>query len=238
MQRTATLLPRGRVLVLGGGGPIYGGTEEEVVVLVGAGETAEIYDPASDTWTLTPPPKFHHTWASTVAPISHGRVMAIGSQGAEIYKESNDTWTVIDDPVQRGFHTATALQDGSVLITGGYDATYFANPDPHERGVVLLFVMDPRLKRAVGSDDHGVGAPIVDDEALARVRGIGRRGHLARGLLAGEVTTVRRRIGRRAIVRAIAVGSSGARGDQGGHLRSSGCSGRCSTILVATRPRS
>ena len=60
--------------------------------------------------------------------MSHGRVMAVGTEGAEIYKESNDTWTVIDDPTPRGFHTATALQDGSVLITGGYDATYFTNP--------------------------------------------------------------------------------------------------------------
>ncbi|WP_437960330.1 hypothetical protein WME76_12260 [Sorangium sp. So ce119] len=128
MQHTATLLPSGRVLVVGGGGQIYGGTEEEVVVLVDAGETAEIYDPASDTWTLTPPLNFRHTWASAVAPMSHGRVMAIGGQGAEIYKESNDTWTVIDDPIRRGFHTATTLQDGSVLITGGYDATYFSNP--------------------------------------------------------------------------------------------------------------
>ncbi|KYF68584.1 Kelch repeat-containing protein [Sorangium cellulosum] len=128
MQHTATLLPSGRVLVVGGGGQIYGGTEEEVVVLVDAGETAEIYDPASDTWTLTPPPNFRHTWASAVAPMPHGRVMAIGSEGAEIYKESNDTWTVIDDPIRRGFHTATTLQDGSVLITGGYDATYFSNP--------------------------------------------------------------------------------------------------------------
>ncbi|WP_433936327.1 Kelch repeat-containing protein [Sorangium cellulosum] len=128
MQHTATLLPSGRVLVVGGGGQIYGGTEEEVVVLVDAGETAEIYDPASDTWTPTPPPNFRHTWASAVAPMPHGRVMAIGSEGAEIYKESNDTWTVIDDPIRRGFHTATTLQDGSVLITGGYDATYFSNP--------------------------------------------------------------------------------------------------------------
>ncbi|WP_438029777.1 Kelch repeat-containing protein [Sorangium sp. So ce233] len=128
MQHTATLLPSGRVLVVGGGGTIYGGTEEEIVVLVDAGETAEIYDPASDTWTLTPPLNFRHTWASAVAPMSHGRVMAIGSEGAEIYKESNDTWTVIDDPIRRGFHTATTLQDGSVLITGGYDATYFSNP--------------------------------------------------------------------------------------------------------------
>ncbi|WP_437603000.1 kelch repeat-containing protein [Sorangium sp. So ce590] len=128
MQHTATLLPSGRVLVVGGGGQIYGGTEEEIVVLVDAGETAEIYDPASDTWTLTPPPNFRHTWASAVAPMSHGRVMAIGDEGAEIYKEANNTWTVIDDPIPRAFHTATTLQDGSVLITGGYDATYFSNP--------------------------------------------------------------------------------------------------------------
>ncbi|WP_437300204.1 kelch repeat-containing protein [Sorangium sp. So ce426] len=128
MQHTATLLPSGRVLVLGGGGRIYGGTEEEIEVLVDAGETAEIYDPASDTWTSTAPPNFLHTWASAVTPMSHGRVMAVGSDGAEIYKEANGTWTPIDEPIQRGFPTATTLQDGSVLITGGYDATYFSNP--------------------------------------------------------------------------------------------------------------
>ncbi|WP_438043796.1 Kelch repeat-containing protein [Sorangium sp. So ce128] len=128
MQHTATLLPSGRVLVVGGGGRIYGGTEEEIEILVDAGETAEIYDPASDTWTLTAPPNFLHTWASAVAPMSHGRVMAVGSDGAEIYKEASGSWTPIDEPTQRGFHTATTLQDGSVLITGGYDATYFSNP--------------------------------------------------------------------------------------------------------------
>ncbi|WP_437840141.1 hypothetical protein [Sorangium sp. So ce1153] len=43
------------------GGRIYGGTAEEIVVLADAGETAEIYDPASDAWTLTASTSFRHT---------------------------------------------------------------------------------------------------------------------------------------------------------------------------------
>ncbi|WP_437655156.1 hypothetical protein [Sorangium sp. So ce1182] len=131
MAHEAALLPSGRVLVVGGGGRVYEFTDDEqVVLLADAAQTAEIYDPASDTWTPTAPPNFRHDVGSALASMSHGRVMAVSSQGAEIYKEANNTWTVIDEPAPRGFHTATALQDSSVLVAGGYDATYFSNPPP------------------------------------------------------------------------------------------------------------
>jgi len=93
-----------------------------------------------------------------------------------------------------------------------------SEPVIDEGGEVLLFVVQPRLKRAVGADDHGVGAPFVDDEALAGVREIRRRGHGGRGLLAGADALVGRwtgRIGRRVAGRAAAVGRSGAGGEQG-----------------------
>lgn len=125
MQHTATLLSSGRVLVIGGGGEIhtdyYSDDDGDHWTTIRADATAEIYDPASDSWTSTAPPSLAYGPGSAAARMHRRRVMAIGYQGAEIYDERSDSWSLIDAPTddRRSFLTATALEDGSVLIAGG-----------------------------------------------------------------------------------------------------------------------
>jgi hypothetical protein len=124
MQHTATLLPSGHVLVIGGGGEIHtdftSDDDGDHWVTIPADVTAEIYNPASNTWTLTAAPSLAYGPGSAAALTRHGRVMAIGSHGAETYKEASDSWHGIADPTDaRSWLTATTLEDDSVLIVGG-----------------------------------------------------------------------------------------------------------------------
>ncbi len=87
---TATLLPSGKVLMVGGfdGG---GG---------GYFTSAEVYDPGVDTWTTVaslPAARAYHT--ATLLP--NGKVLIVGGlsndvlAGAEVYDSSADTWTAV-----------------------------------------------------------------------------------------------------------------------------------------------
>ena len=129
MQHTATLLPSGQVLVVGGGGEIHtdfqSDDDGDHWVTIPADVTAEIYNPVNNTWTLTAPPSLAYGPGSAAARMRYGRVMLIGSQGAEIYKAASDSWSLIDELTdnQRRFLTATALKDDSVLVVGGSGRT-------------------------------------------------------------------------------------------------------------------
>lgn len=125
---TATLLPNGMVLIAGGGTdggwgfPIFGV----------ANSSAELYDPASSSFTLTgsmSAPRFGHT--ATLLP--NGKVLIAGGYSKGIVNTSTSALasTEIYDPATglftpgpnmteaRGGHTATLLANGVVLIAGG-----------------------------------------------------------------------------------------------------------------------
>jgi len=110
---TATLLPSGKVLVVGGAGQ------------AGSLTSAELYDPATGAWAATGSlrdARYYHR--ATLLPC--GQVLVTGGVGsgnrvvsaAELYNPSTGTWTVVGD-VARVFHTASLTVDGTVLITGG-----------------------------------------------------------------------------------------------------------------------
>ncbi|MCI0151917.1 putative Ig domain-containing protein [Paraburkholderia sediminicola] len=127
VSHTATLLPDGKVLVAGGehigGGP---------VVL----SSAELYDPASDTWsttgnmttardssagTLQP-----HSTAHTATLLPNGKVLVAGGNdsnplaSAELYDPASGTWSATGSmATAHQFHTATLLAGGKVLVAGG-----------------------------------------------------------------------------------------------------------------------
>jgi len=114
---TATLLPNGQVLVAGGSN-VTGNTFN---ILNGA----ELYDPASGTWSVTGSlntPRSGHT--ATLLP--NGKVLVAGGSNrsflnsAELYDPATGTWSVTGNlSTARFSHTATLLPNGKILVTGG-----------------------------------------------------------------------------------------------------------------------
>ena len=125
-RHTATLLPNGKVLVAGG---FEGG--------VGALSSAELYDPASGTWSATgslTTARAYHT--ATLLP--NGKVLVVGGtpdpdffgvvfSSAELYDPASGTWTtqpfIGSLHTARELHTATLLPNGKVLVAGGDDGS-------------------------------------------------------------------------------------------------------------------
>jgi hypothetical protein len=115
---TATLLQDGRVLVSGGANGEYGGN---VLAL------AELYDPASGTWSATgamSAARSHHT----TTLLRDGRVLVTGGadgsgarlDSAEVYNPQTGTWSSAGAmTVARSYHATALLPDGRVLVTGG-----------------------------------------------------------------------------------------------------------------------
>ena len=116
IDHTATLLEDGRVLIAGG--LILNGTDSEI------SDTAELYDPASGTFSPAgsmSQPRSHHV----AALLSSGKVLLIGDGSAELYNPATNTFTVTSSkPASRSEIVVTTLSDGKVLITGGYVGYY------------------------------------------------------------------------------------------------------------------
>jgi WD40 repeat protein len=122
-SHTATLLSNGKVLVAAGFFDDLGYVGFPI-------DTAELYDPASGTWTLTgslATARFQHT--ATLLPS--GKVLVAGGANrnnllaiAELYYPASGTWTSTGSlATARAFHTATLLPNGKVLVAGGYDGS-------------------------------------------------------------------------------------------------------------------
>src|SRR5262249_8691432 len=111
---TATVLPNGKVLVVGGGN-----------------SSSEIYDPVSNTWTRGGGlgQRTYHK-ATLLPPNAAGKQLVLiaggtGNNGATtnsalLYDPSTGNATNTGNmQVPRDFHTATVLPNGKVLIAGG-----------------------------------------------------------------------------------------------------------------------
>jgi uncharacterized delta-60 repeat protein len=124
-SHTATLLPSGRVLVAGGFGNGLGPPYDTRPL-----SDAELYNPASGTWTLTGSlntARCGHT--ATLLP--NGQVLAAGGyaygalSSAELYDPASGTWTPAGSlNTRRYYHTATLLPNGKVLVAGGDDGAF------------------------------------------------------------------------------------------------------------------
>lgn len=125
VQFTATRLLDGRVLVTGG--------ERGFDAVPRALASAELYDPATGTWSATGSmlqARFRHT--ATLLPdgkvlVAGGSVNSIAELGsgcclatAEIYDPATGTWTAARNLISaRTGHIAELLPDGMVLVAGG-----------------------------------------------------------------------------------------------------------------------
>ena len=122
---TATLLLDGRVLVAGG--------DRGFDAVPRALSSAELYDPATGTWSATGSMlqgRYRHT--ATLLPngkvlVAAGNVSSSSQVGdacclasAELYDPATGTWTATGSMMAaRVAHTATLLLDGTVLVAGG-----------------------------------------------------------------------------------------------------------------------
>jgi large repetitive protein len=121
----AALAGNGKVLVAGGDDHVLNFFTEPNCGLglsLGAIASAEVYDPATLSWTLAPPMSAPRADFDLVR-LSDGRVLAAGgadSNGAEIYDPSTNAWTPAG--TLRSGHAGAAytrLPDGRVLVAGG-----------------------------------------------------------------------------------------------------------------------
>lgn len=114
---TATLLANGKVLVAGGGGLAPGAT-----ICCDPLASAELYDPASGTWTATATMTIPRVDEPALL-LPDGRVLVLGGAdagAAEVYDPGSGTWTRTENmPTPRSDFAATVLPDGKVLVVGG-----------------------------------------------------------------------------------------------------------------------
>ena len=126
---TATLLANGEVLVAGGG---------NTTIL----PSAERYNQATGKWTATGSMAIART-DHTATLLPNGEVLVAGgisngsspwsnscTASAELYNPSTGQWTSTGSMTKpRDSHTATLLNDGSVLVAGGLCSGGFTYPD-------------------------------------------------------------------------------------------------------------
>jgi hypothetical protein len=116
---TATLLADGRVLVTGGRNWDADGN---LVILA----SAEIFDPATNTFERLSTPMNDSRWVHTATRLQDGRVLILGglTQGrglasGEVFDPVTREFTGVGAMAHaRNYHTATPLPNGQVLIVG------------------------------------------------------------------------------------------------------------------------
>jgi N-acetylneuraminic acid mutarotase len=214
-RHTATLLPNGKVLVIGGRNSAR------------TFNTAELYDPDSGTWRLTGNSHVpRHFFTATL--LANGKVLVAGgyaggagpgfgiTDSAELYDPDTETWSFTSNMSNtRAWHTATLLQNGKVLVAGGaangnVDITNTAELyDPNTEtwslsgslsgaryGQTATLLQDGRVLVAGGTDDGDLASTLASaelyDPATGTWKSTGSLGtnrifHTATLLLSGKV---------------------------------------------------
>jgi len=123
-EETATLLPNGQVLVVGGSANLAYWPPAALA-------SAELYNPSTGTWTTTASLKTGR-YSHMAVLLPNGKVLVVGGEitsgaytpSAELYDPSTGKWTTTGSLIvtRYGFE-ATSLQNGKVLVAGGNAAT-------------------------------------------------------------------------------------------------------------------
>jgi hypothetical protein len=121
---SATLLPNGKVLVAGGGG----GTSALL--------SAELYDPATGSWTATGN-LVAISFGATAIVLQNGKVLLPGNGPgtAQLYDPATESWSATGSlTLARRSYTTTLLPSGKVLVAGGSDinGTSVGNTDIYD----------------------------------------------------------------------------------------------------------
>ncbi|QSQ20996.1 kelch-like protein [Pyxidicoccus parkwayensis] len=111
---TATLLPSGKVLVIGGTSAESGG-----------GRIPELYDPATNAW-IPLSPAAQRAYHTTI-PLPSGKLLTVGGGVGEFYDPATDTWAPATGLVGTAWERAWLQPSGKVLMSYG---TSFALYDP------------------------------------------------------------------------------------------------------------
>jgi hypothetical protein len=165
---TATLLPDGRVLIVGGIGN------------ASSGALAELYDPETGVFTATgslATGRSYHT--ATLLPkglvlIAGGLNDACGAYhscaSAELYDPATGVFTATGSMAHgRVSHTASLLPDGRVLIAGG--AVYIASVKEAELYDPTAGTFSPAGNMS-GQGRHKLTATVLQDGRVALIGGI------------------------------------------------------------------
>lgn len=155
-NQTTTLLVSGDVLVVGGD------SEPEAD---NAYRSAELYDPATNTWTSVEAPAELQVAERTVL-LQDGRVLLVGrfgtstdnsSQGAAIYDPATNTWRMVAPPSQSfGDGPSVLLPNGDVLFIGGYILEQVSSPYVED----LYTVLNSVEIYDAATDTWSTGAPM------------------------------------------------------------------------------
>jgi len=126
---TASLLPDGKVLVVGG-----------IVPPTTYQDTAEIFHPSNETFTLTSTMSTTRAY-HTASILQNGYVLVAGGYNSggtglaqvEFYNSSSDTWIAVSSMNRvRYQHSAVVLLNGTVLVIGGIDSVAISDVELYD----------------------------------------------------------------------------------------------------------
>ncbi|MEO7433049.1 MAG: Ig-like domain repeat protein [Dokdonella sp.] len=179
-SHTATLLPSGKVLVVGGIGnfnPIHL-------------KTTELYDPDSNSWSDAAP-MTSGRYSHTAVLLPSGKVLIVGGYnggifqvGAMLYDPASNSWSIAGNVTSvGGVYTATLLSSGRVFVVGRgsddvrdeiYDpetGTWtFLGTVPGSVGVGNSFLLPSGRVLSIGSSKTGVYDPALNSWAISATR--------------------------------------------------------------------
>ena len=128
-RHTATLLPNGKLLIAGGRASGGASSDDDDLNYTALG-SAEIYDPATNSFTAAPPMKSPRESHAAVL-LASGRVLVGGGGNgtgtaatADVYDPATNAWTATG-PMRsaREGYPLTVLANGKVLAAGGRNPT-------------------------------------------------------------------------------------------------------------------